>query len=473
MSTQRTCIEQTADNGWTWKKAKRNAENAIKLKSLFIDLDWKGKENNSYDTQKEAVTALGKFLRDTSLPMPSMFVSSGGGLHIYFVLAEALPVKEWRTLAHSLAEATRRFGLKCDVGCTVDAARVLRIAGTWNCKLDQKRQVRLAGARQEFDYSVERIGRVLEPSNVAAPRGNRDIVLDPTLLGQLPAAFHGVPVTNDLSAGLEREDRTYDLDELTKECAFLHTAVTTGGKDFNNPQWNLTNLIATFTDGQAADAHRMGDKHPEYNNEVTDEQFERKLRERGEKGLGFPLCQSIHDAGFSGCRSCPHFERGRSPLAALPHKVTPPPEEPSFADPYGDFVGPSFPISILPSVLADFVEAERQAMGADPAALAMGALSVVAGALHAKSKVQLGDGWFERPILWTMFVGSPSTKKSPLTYKAMSPLSKIDADRSRSFAVQLQQAKAAGAKGSTLPPKLARCVLQDATPEKVAENSLA
>src|SRR5262245_33417519 len=37
-----------------------------------------------------------------------------------------------------------------------------------------------------------------------------------------------------------------------------------------------------------------------------------------------------------------------------------------YADPYSEFTGPPFPISILPPVLGDFVEAQHRAMGADP-----------------------------------------------------------------------------------------------------------
>ena len=76
------------------------------------------------------------------------------------------------------------------------------------------------------------------------------------------------------------------------------------------------------------------------------------------------------------------------------------PETPSYADPYAEFVGPKFPISILPSVLADFVVAEHKAMGADPSALAMASLAAVGAALTSETKVQVGDGWYERPILW-------------------------------------------------------------------------
>jgi hypothetical protein len=86
--------------------------------------------------------------------------------------------------------------------------------------------------------------------------------------------------------------------------------------------WNLTTLIATFTDNPHADAHRMGDKHPDYTHDSTDELFDRKVRERNEKGLGFPRCATISATGCTLCQSCPHFANGRSPVAALPQPKT-------------------------------------------------------------------------------------------------------------------------------------------------------
>jgi hypothetical protein len=123
----------------------------------------------------------------------------------------------------------------------------------------------------------------------------------------------------ELSGGVEkRESAPVNLDAVATECPFINEALATGGKAFANPLWNITNLIATFTEGGRADAHRMGDKHPTYTEESTDEQFDRKLRERAEKGLGWPSCNAITNAGYIACQACPHFGKGKSPLSFAP-----------------------------------------------------------------------------------------------------------------------------------------------------------
>ena len=100
-------------------------------------------------------------------------------------------------------------------------------------------------------------------------------------------------------------------------------------------------------------------------------------------------------------------------------------------DPYAEFVGPPFPLDVLSPTLAKFVDAEHRAMGADPSAIAMAALTTVAGAMHAETRIRVGQGWWERPILWTALVGQPSTMKSPIIDKTKKPLSSVDHERDK------------------------------------------
>ena len=116
-------------------------------------------------------------------------------------------------------------------------------------------------------------------------------------------------------------------------------------------------------------------------------------------------------------------------------------------------------------------------MGADPSALAMATLTAVGSRHTSETKVQVGDGWSEPPIIWSALIGDPSTMKSPVIDKVTKPLSKIDDDRDAAWRVQKSvwdQAKAAGNKNpAPYPAKPARCLIQDATPEKIAEILVA
>lgn len=149
---------------------------------------------------------------------------------------------------------------------------------------------------------------------------------------------------------------------------------------------------------------------------------------------------------------------------------------PSFADPYAEFVGPAFPLSVLPPVLTDFVEAQHRAMGADPAAIAMSAIAAAAGAASAETRIQAGSSWEERPIIWVANVGLPSAMKTPVIDKTTKPLRNIDAARDKTWRTAhsaweqaKNAAKATGSLPGPEPVKPGRAIIDDATSEKAAE----
>jgi hypothetical protein len=134
----------------------------------------------------------------------------------------------------------------------------------------------------------------------------------------LPEGFAGKkPIfvgTDKLSDGIERESRPLPLAPIEKGCAFIREALETGGKDYAQPMWNLTTLAATFMEDGHALAHRMGQNHPEYTAESTDELWARKNRERADRRLGWPSCKTIQANGCRDCATCSHFAKGKSPL---------------------------------------------------------------------------------------------------------------------------------------------------------------
>jgi hypothetical protein len=319
LSTQRTALEKVSGRGFKWNAPIRSQVNAGHLKSLFIDIDFKGGDHG-YDTPTEAVTSLGKFISKVGLPNPSIIVSSGGGMHVYWTLAGALTPDEWMPLAYALAEATKREGLKCDTQCTIDSARVLRVPNTFNYKTDPKRPVNVVGQPTGFDYLVDRLATPLEPYKVSTPSAPASTRLDPTVFPRL------APIEDsDLAGGIDLISRApIEFKSLLPECAFLKDALTSGGKDLTNPLWNLTTLISTFCDNGLTMAHLMGRQHPGYTKESTDELYERKSKDKEEKNLGWPSCATISATGCKSCQACPHFAERKSPLN-FASKIGPPP----------------------------------------------------------------------------------------------------------------------------------------------------
>lgn len=311
-STQLFFKEAVSTKGYKYKQALRSADNAVKMKALFIDcdlVDGKKDEDKGYKTPQLFAAALKQFLLDTGLPRPSIIVSSGGGFHMYWTLVEPMTIERWTPLAYALAEATKRHGLKCDSGCTIDSARVLRIPGTKNYKYDPPRSVTLLGTPVDHDYLNSKIEGILEPYKVKVPHSVQNASM--TLLPP-KAPISGL---SDLAAGVDMTaSAPIKLDSLMSECGFINEALLSGGASFSNPLWNLTTLLSTFTEGGRSDAHRMAQGHNGYNPNETDELYDRKMEERSRRDLGWPRCAAIKASGCTSCAVCPHFQENKSPL---------------------------------------------------------------------------------------------------------------------------------------------------------------
>lgn len=308
---------------WTYNKPIRLATNALMLKSFFLDVDF-GKPDkvdpvtgavvknpSGYDTAEEAVVNTMAFASKVGLPKPTMVVHSGGGFHFYWCVSQPLTPAEWLPIAFALAEATKVHGLRCDTQCTVDSVRVLRIPDTLNRKQEPARHVRFIGTRLDFDYVLDRISTPIQPyMGKSAQPSASTAAIDRALFP--PRSYpSGI---SELGTGLDSLWPAPDLDNVAVACGFIRDAISTGGAQLANPLWNITTLISTFTKGGRSDAHRMGNKHASYTKESTDEFFDRKDRERSERGLGWPSCATISATGATPCKNCALFAQGKSPL---------------------------------------------------------------------------------------------------------------------------------------------------------------
>lgn len=294
MSSQSTAEERTSKAGYKYLNAVRSQAHVVALKSLYIDIDVK---EGAYADTKTAVLAFRQFLDDTKLPKPSAIVASGsGGIHVHWALSEALSRHDWQVLANALAKATRDYGLHCDQQCTIDSARILRIPGTFNAKSDPPKPVELMLLGPEV--SVEQMRQALTSYIEESP---------------LPQLTHRVS-NSELSEGIGGEAKPVNLDSVAKNCGFVREALETGGARYDNPLWFLTTTLATFTEGARDDAHRMASGHKDYTPQKTDELYDRVMKAREERNIGWPQCEKIALSGCKACDTCPLAGNKRSPL---------------------------------------------------------------------------------------------------------------------------------------------------------------
>ena len=133
---------------------------------------------------------------------------------------------------------------------------------------------------------------------------------------------------------------------------------------------------------------------------------------------------------------------------------------------------PPFPLDTLPQGLQAFVEHQAQTIGADPAGIAMSALTVASGALDQRMvlKMRRSGQWFMPPRLWTAVIGESATKKTPIFSGCLSALrgyeARFAAEAAADMAVWAEKEK--GDRGAK-PPAATRYIMNSATIEAASE----
>jgi hypothetical protein len=299
-------------------KAFRRKENATHAKALWIDADVKPDQpEKNYTSTDTLLTALQKFLADADLPAPSALVASGsGGLHIYWISNKALTIKEWRPYADGLRALITKHGFKCDAGLTTDSARVLRVPGTFNRKRDPARPVVLKALGRDYNFANE-LAHVAAKSPVTGPTVTKALVpeVDAQFLAPAASAF-GVADPEDSNAGglNVRDDRPLDVADVLRGCEHFADLATNRGKGVSQGLWMLDMLSCTFLEEGRRLAHCFSKGYPAYTKEETDAMYDRKVKDRAERGLGWPGCAAFENEGCELCTTCAYKGKIKSPL---------------------------------------------------------------------------------------------------------------------------------------------------------------
>jgi hypothetical protein len=307
------CVSsQLTANG---KKANRLGTNITAIKSLFLDID--AGEGKSYSNKKEILPAYAQFLKDSGFPPASIIVDTGHGLHFYWPLTSEVSPDDWQPVADALAEATRQHDLKCDTQVTVDRCRILRTPGTMNLKHEPHVECRILRMVEGATYDLDELKDKLEPYKVA-PRASANNAV--SMVANLPQL---TPLQEDdeLAAGIPVAKRPH-ITDVAAVCPFVEQALTTGGKDFQEPLWRSSLMVAVFTEGGRNDAHNMSSGHADYDEASVDEKYDRAVSDQRQKDLGWPSCAAIQNAGCTLCKKCIHVKDGKSPFNFVVNKYS-------------------------------------------------------------------------------------------------------------------------------------------------------
>jgi uncharacterized protein DUF927 len=303
-------------------KAVRLAKNAMSLKAIWVDVDVGNKpgETKHYDTAEEAMAALVKFFDKVGMPLPSAVVNSGGGLHIYWISDRPLTPAEWAPYAQGLKALLLSEGVKCDAGLTTDEARILRVPGTMNHKYDPPKPVVLNHLGQDYNFAsallfLTKILISPSPSGQNSSPEQHVSVTEPGADFDAPdPAFASLDPAQGALGEVTRGAHLVSWEPIFEQCAFFGDALLNGGKDYDNPLWNLSVLGTVFMENGNELAHAISKGHPGYSTADTQALYDRKVADRRDGGIGYPSCTTIAGSGCKSCATCPLFAKGKSPL---------------------------------------------------------------------------------------------------------------------------------------------------------------
>ena len=282
----------------TGKKSYRTAANINCWKCWIADLDIGTNSPKKYPSQAEAITHLSRFCKDTGLPIP-MLVSSGYGVHAYWICDAAIPADVWQKVAIRFKALLAAYGVLADSSRTSDVASILRVVGTSNFKDPANpKPVKLLRRQTHLTTAKTFLEQVLQASK--------------TLNVVPPLALQWTPTDNNSGLGsFDIESPPSELSPIITKCNQIRTFVLAKG-DVPETHWYRALQLVKFckhgnTEGEEL-AQKLSTGYPGYSHAETAERLRRLATRKP------TLCKTFEDANSEGCADCPHRGHIRSPI---------------------------------------------------------------------------------------------------------------------------------------------------------------
>ena len=280
----------------------RTHANAKYFSAIWLDIDCgptkvipdeKGRIKGYID-QQTGITELQSFCTKTGLPIPIM-VSSGNGVHAYWLVGNTLTKNEWEALANRLEDLCIEHGLIVDTS-VFEASRVLRIPGTKNFKdPDNPLLVEVLNSKTtKFQYDELR-----ELLGAAEPEEEKPDFIPRTMSPMMQALmknkirrFSTIMIRSANGTGCNQLLHCYEEQENISE-----------------PLWRSALSIAAFCVDKDKAVHKLSSKYPGYDPIETEKKVHYLVKTGGPHH-----CTTFEKLNPSGCDGCPHKGKLKSPI---------------------------------------------------------------------------------------------------------------------------------------------------------------
>jgi hypothetical protein len=276
----------------SFKDYSRRADNAVFMRSFFIDLDV-GDEKD-YASKQEALEAIDFLMQEAGLPVPAI-VDSGGGIHAYWVFKEDIPVEQWKPYAERFKRRVQEF-IPIDPVVTADAARIMRAPYTVNYKYEPSVPTSLLN--DEFDScDLSDFDDFLGPVELTAH----------AVLASIPKGLD-----EDTKKMLKTDNMESVFDIIATRsmegsgCAQIKHIIENAAS-LPEPVWHSGLSIARQCSDWEEAIHELSREYPKYNPQET----VRKANETINKPHS---CDVFNSRNPGVCDGCPHRGRVTNPL---------------------------------------------------------------------------------------------------------------------------------------------------------------
>ena len=307
----------------TFTENNRQAGNVRMVRCLAIDVDCMHKldlpdsngvvKQKAYPSPKAGFEAILRFIDEVELSGLGQpwFVNSGGGVHAYWPLREALTVAEWKPIAEQFKRLCFSKGLQIDPTVTGDASRVLRVPGTVNNGVKNNKKVRGA-----TDVRFMNAGDVFDIEDIRA-LVTKHLVgtayeVKPTPAAnviELPGTRPTAPTPSTVKLFENSTTKFRTIVEKSKAgigCGQIAHYIEHATEDGMEPLWRGLLSIAQKCEESEKAVVWLSQMHP-----YDEDRMHTKLREI--KGP-YP-CVKLDSENPGVCTSCQHWGKITNPLA--------------------------------------------------------------------------------------------------------------------------------------------------------------
>jgi hypothetical protein len=270
----------------------RTQDQCANKKALYLDIDCG--EGKLYATKADAVRELYGFCR-SQFVVPTIVVDSGGGIHAYWTFTHEVSLDGWLPMATALKELCELHGLAADPTVTADAARILRIPGTYNVKNGTARPVRILKASTE-DYKPSKLQELLKTKKSKSLEA----------LGAL--------ANDDDVEWTTHSDTPFFANKIIEKCNVLKHTYDTGGADQLEPLWMAQLSLLAYTVDGSEYIHSISDQHRGYDYQRTEKKYAQRVAVKDSGKYGPPLCKTLGMYLPEKCLSCRFKGRIKSPI---------------------------------------------------------------------------------------------------------------------------------------------------------------